>query len=133
MELGSRLKALGSSNHDLRGFTLLELMIVIAIIGILAAIAIPQYSVYRTRAYNTAAYRDLRNAITTQEAYFAEHGSYTSSIGDLTGQIYGLTTSVGVILTVNTGNPIIYNMQAANSQGDRTYAVRGPGGKINPM
>ncbi len=56
-----------------KGFTLIELMIVIAIIGILAAIAIPQFSAYRTRAYNSAALSDLRNCRTAMEAYYADN------------------------------------------------------------
>jgi type IV pilus assembly protein PilA len=58
------------------GFTLIELLIVVAIIGILAAIAIPQFSAYRAKAYNSAATSDLKNAKTGLEAYFMEHQMY---------------------------------------------------------
>ena len=59
-----------------KGFTLIELLVVVAIIGILAAIAIPQFSKYRTRAYNSAAESDLRNFKTDMEAYFADNQQY---------------------------------------------------------
>lgn len=59
-----------------KGFTLVELLVVVAIIGILAAIAIPQFAAYRQRAYNASAQSDLRNFKTTMEAYFADYQKY---------------------------------------------------------
>ena len=59
-----------------KGFTLIELMIVIAIIGILAAIAIPQFASYRQKSYNSEAQSDLRNVKTNLEAYFADFQEY---------------------------------------------------------
>jgi type IV pilus assembly protein PilA len=59
-----------------KGFTLIELMIVIAIIGILAAIAIPQFAAYRAKSYNSAAQSDLRNVKTNLEAFFADYQEY---------------------------------------------------------
>ena len=59
-----------------KGFTLIELLIVVAIIGILAAIAIPQFSAYRQKAYNSAANSDLKNVKTGMEAYQAENQAY---------------------------------------------------------
>jgi len=59
-----------------KGFTLIELLIVVAIIAILAAIAIPQFSSYRVKAYNAAAQSDIRNFRTTMEAYMADNQQY---------------------------------------------------------
>ncbi|MFZ5763480.1 MAG: type IV pilin protein [Thermodesulfobacteriota bacterium] len=59
-----------------KGFTLVELMIVVAIIGILAAIAIPQFASYRAKAFNSAAQSDLRNFKTAMEAAYADDQAY---------------------------------------------------------
>lgn len=62
------------------GFTLIELLIVVAIIAILAAIAIPQFSAYRIRGYNTAANSDLRNLKIAEEAFVTDWQVYVSTV-----------------------------------------------------
>lgn len=63
-----------------KGFTLIELLIVVAIIGILAAIAIPQFSAYRQKAYNSASNSDVKNLKTGMEAYMAENQEYPPAL-----------------------------------------------------
>lgn len=66
-----------------KGFTLIELLIVLVIIGILSAIAIPQFSATREKAYFAAMKSDIRNLAAQQELYYATHYQYTSSLADL--------------------------------------------------
>jgi type IV pilus assembly protein PilA len=56
-----------------KGFTLIELMIVIAIIGVLAAIAVPQYQLYRSRGFMATVRSDTKNLHTAVQAYIAEN------------------------------------------------------------
>ena len=62
-----------------KGFTLIELMIVVAIIGILAAIAIPQFASFRVKAFNSAASSDVKNIKTSLEAYYSDNQFYISN------------------------------------------------------
>jgi type IV pilus assembly protein PilA len=114
-----------------KGFTLIELMIVIAIIGILAAIAIPNFSAYKNRAFNAAAMDDLKNAAIAQEAYFVDESTYTNSTPTLTGTTYGFYISDKISFIIVSANNMTYSMKAWHPGGDASFVVRGPGGSVS--
>ena len=134
------LQRIRNKRQGQKGFTLIELMIVIAIIGILAAIAIPNFISYRKRSYDTAAQSDLKNLMTAQEAYYVDNSTYkpigtegsdtsTTTIDLDTAATLKAYLSKGVHVT-GTASSSGYSMSAYHSSGSGTWTVSGPGGSI---
>ena len=115
------------------GFTLIEIMIAIAIIGILAMIAIPQFTEYGKRSRNATAQSDLRNAVTAQEAYFLKNRIYAGSVESLEDASYGLYMSGNVSITVLVGDATGYTMQSYHGSGDKTWIMGRPRGAMTGM
>lgn len=71
------------SLSNTRGFTLVELMVVVAIIGILAAIALPQYAKFQAKARQSEAKIALAAVYTAEQSFTAENGSYTACLNNI--------------------------------------------------
>lgn len=71
------------SHPSKRGFTLIELMVVVAIIGVLASIALPNFMKFQARAKQSEPNANLRAAYTAEKAYFQEKDTYSSCIGKI--------------------------------------------------
>lgn len=86
------------------GFTLIELLVVVAVIGILAAFAIPQFTLYRTRSHNAAAVTDLKSVKTAEEYLFAVFHTYGRTEGSATAPIlFSAATGVAGPGVVSSG------------------------------
>jgi prepilin-type N-terminal cleavage/methylation domain-containing protein len=116
------------------GFTLIELLVVIVIIGILLAIAVPSYLGFRGRAADSAGQANIRAAVPSAEAYFADNGNYTGMT------IAGLKLSYDSGLK-NTGPHAVrlvpvdashYCLEADGRDTSTEFHFSGPGGEVLP-
>jgi type IV pilus assembly protein PilA len=74
----------GAWRRNEEGFTLIELMVVVLIIAILLAIAVPTFLGARTRAQHRAAEASLRNALVAEKTYYADTQQYSAVAADIT-------------------------------------------------
>lgn len=92
------------------GFTLIELLIVVVVIGILAAIAIPKFTVAREKAFLAAVKADLRNLASLQEVYYNTNYSFSTDLSAI-----GFTHSEGVTVTVGEATNLGWSAEAVHA------------------
>jgi type IV pilus assembly protein PilA len=108
-----------------RGFTMIELLVVVVIIGILVAIAVPVYLNYRKGAANKSAASDVRGAITAVEQFYTDNGNQypADSASPKEGENVPLAKITGTAqtITVSPGNTLSYDNTSSGT--DASYVI----------
>ena len=106
-----------------KGFTIIELLIVVVIIGVLAAIAIPKFANTKDKTYVAAMKSDLRNLATYEKQYAADNnGAYFSGTATSVSPLQGFVPSqnVTIVAIALSGSPQSWTATATHSQSAKT-------------
>jgi type IV pilus assembly protein PilA len=120
------MKAIRNSLAKDDGFTLIELMVVVMIIAVLIAIAIPSFLGFRKSAQDRAAQSEVRNVLLAEKAYWLEEGDYTETAGDITAlepnAVINADPALGVYIDEALANPDIVCITRTADSGN-TFSV----------
>jgi type IV pilus assembly protein PilA len=128
-----RSKCQGSVRAAERGLTIIELLMVLTIIGVLSAIALPQILSYRQTAFDAQAKSDLRNAANAQEAFFLGMGDYLDCTNaDCVSQLpnFRLSNTVSIRMQADNGAQPAFTGTAYSNGGKRTFTYDSAGGGL---
>ena len=92
-----------------KGFTLVELLVVVTIVGILTMIALPSYQAYVLKSHRIAAINAILDLASREARYYTTNNAYTS---DMTALGYSVSTAFPV--TMGTGSTAYYNLSVAS-------------------
>ena len=115
-----------------KAFTLIELLVVVAILGILAAVAIPQFTAYRQKGFDAQAVTDLRNACSAEEAYFSSNAAYSTctSASACAATLPGYKNSSGVNLAITAGTGEFSGTSSHSRGSGKTWSYSSAAGGI---
>lgn len=106
-----------------RGLTLIELMVVVAIIGIIAAIAIPAYDAQKRKGYRADAISALTRAAHLQERWYSRKGTYADSLSTIDAPTVSENDKYNISLSFNSTNPDQFTV-TATAKGPQTKDER---------
>jgi type IV pilus assembly protein PilA len=109
------------------GFTLIELMVVVMIIAVLIAIAIPSFLGFRKSAQDRSAQSEVRNVLLAEKAYWLDNGDYTETAGDITAfepnaNLHATAPATGVVIDLRDADSDIVCLTRTAESGN-TFAI----------
>ncbi len=105
------------------GFTFVEMLVVVTIIGILATLALPRLGAMRSRSQLAAVKSDVRNIESAEEAYFADHGVYGTDTDLSIANAYNISNGNSITVTATDNGYTVHATNSSISNGTSSCSV----------